>query len=250
MTETRSFNSYTEFESSPYLEYGYSTLTENYSRLKFYHEAFKSLPNGVKVLEYGTGPVIMSTISAALNASEIVLSDHAESNCSALRQWLNGDDDAFDWTPYFNYVVKELEGENEKEVKDRQEKVRNLVKAVVHCDLTCDPPIEQSYNQLYDVVISSFVLESVAHTHDEYKICATRLGKLVKPGGVILIATVENNIGYYVVGEKRFKNVPVTADFVVKTFQSIGFCDINVFTSGIFLDGPKTFTLLKVYREI
>ena len=179
MDENGSFNSYNEFESSQYLISRYSSITDfnNYSRLQFYHDAFKSIPNGVKVLDYGAGPVIMTTISAALNASEIVLSEYSDSNCKALRQWLNGDDDAFNWTPFFSYVVKELEGKGEKEVTERQEKVRNLVK-VVHCDLRCDPPIQQDYNQLYDVVISSCVLETVAHTHEEYKTYASRLGEL------------------------------------------------------------------------
>ena len=37
--------------------------------LRCYHEAFQNLPNDVKVLEYGAGPVIMLTISAAAKGS-------------------------------------------------------------------------------------------------------------------------------------------------------------------------------------
>ena len=77
---------------------------------------------------------------------------------TALHQWLAGDREAFDWSPYFGYVVKELEGNGEEEVAKRQTLVRNLVKAVVKCDLTQDPPIEPGYEQPYDVVMSSFCI--------------------------------------------------------------------------------------------
>ena len=36
-----------------------------------YHEAFQNLPSDVKVLDYGAGPVVISTISAATKASQI-----------------------------------------------------------------------------------------------------------------------------------------------------------------------------------
>ena len=67
--------------------------------LRCYHEAFQTIPHGVTVLDYGAGPVIMSTISAATKASEIVLSDYTDSNRIALRQWLDGERAAFDWSP-------------------------------------------------------------------------------------------------------------------------------------------------------
>ena len=97
-------------------------------------------------MDYGCGPVIANTISAAAKASSIVLSDFTPNNRKALRQWLNIDSAAFDWSPYFKYVVRDMEGKGEQEVKERQELVCKLVKAVVHCDITQDPPIDPDYN--------------------------------------------------------------------------------------------------------
>ena len=80
--------------------------------LRCYHEAFQSLPSSsnLKVLDYGSGPVIVATISAATKASEIVLSDYLDKNRKALQQWLDGDCAAFDWSPHFRFVVRDLEG--------------------------------------------------------------------------------------------------------------------------------------------
>ena len=59
-------------------------------RLQFlldgHHEVFQSLPYSLKVLDYGSGPVIQHCISAAAHASEIVLGDIAESNREAVRK--------------------------------------------------------------------------------------------------------------------------------------------------------------------
>jgi 2-polyprenyl-3-methyl-5-hydroxy-6-metoxy-1,4-benzoquinol methylase len=196
--------------------------------LRFYHNAFQTLPTGVRVLDYGAGPVLMSTISAATKASEIVLADFVENNRTALWQWLDNVPEAFDWSPHFGYVVKELEGKTQEEVKDREKQVRNLVKAVVHCDITQDLPIQRGYDQQYDVVISSLVMEAVSKNHHEYRSNIARLGNLVKPGGTVLYYGVENRAGYYSFKGKTFPNVHVTADFAVSAFENVGFVDVIV----------------------
>ena len=115
----------------------------------------------MKVLDYGAGPLLIPSIAAASKASEIVLADYAENNCKVLREWLDGDPAAYDWTPHFNYVVRDLEGKGGEEVALRQERVRNIAKAVVHCDLTQDPIIDSDYDGPYDVVISSLLYQKI-----------------------------------------------------------------------------------------
>ena len=71
--------------------------------------------------------------------------EYTEANRAALLQWLNNDPDAFDWTHVFKHVVVDLEGKSEEEVPARAELVRKVVKAVVPCDATRDPPIPPQY---------------------------------------------------------------------------------------------------------
>ena len=226
-TET-SFPNYSEFSPSSFLENYYSKRGASYGHdrschaLRCYHEAFKELPNGLRVLDYGAGPSILPTISASTKATEIILSDYADQNCKVLQQWLEGDPGAFDWSTYFKFVVQELEGKSEKEVKERQDLVRKLVKAVVHCDITQEPPIDPGYDKVYDVVVSSKVVESVARNLDEYVIYLSRLGGLVKPGGMLMMYTIENKTGIYNVGGINFRNLPVPVEFTVSTLKKAG----------------------------
>ena len=193
--------------------------------LRCYHEAFLTIPNGVTVLDYGAGPVM---ISAATKASEIVLCDYTENNRKALCQWLKGDLDAFDWSPHFSYVVRDLEGRGEQEVKERQEHVRKLVEAVVHCDINKDPLIDPDYNKGYDVVISSLVMEGASRNRTEFQTNISKLSSLIKPGGTILYYGIDNQLGYYSIGDRYFPNVIVTSEFAVSAFKRAGFTDLTL----------------------
>ena len=232
MSSRSTSNYHDAFEPSAFLERYYSNTANTHRvqhTLRCYHDAFQTLSNDLKVLDYGSGPVILAAISAATKASEIVLSDYADQNRKALRHWLDGDSAAFDWSPHFDFVVRELEGKGERDVKERQERVRKLVKAVVHCDIWQDPPIERGYDQLYDVVISSLVIECTASNDEDYVSNASRLGKLVKPGGSVLIYGVENKTGYVIVGDYKFSNyVNATAELTLKSLKDAGFTDLTV----------------------
>ena len=220
-----------KFQALEYLKRYYGTPAGSYyTSLGLYHEVFQSLPAGLRVLDYGCGPSIRGAISAATKASEIVLSDYTEDCRTEVRQWLEKDPNAFDWSHYFSHVVKDLEGKGEKEVEERQEEVRRLVKAVVHCDLTQDPPIERGYDQQYDVVMSSLCIDAVAGTREEYVQGVKKLAKLVKPGGILLLFGVEikGEEGFYVVGEKKFRAFGVSSDVTVKAMTDSGISGVDV----------------------
>ena len=243
-----------KFDSPAFLEHYVYDTPENTGRLQHvlqcYHSVFGSLPNGLKVLEFGSGPVVMGTISAVTKASEIVLSDLTDKNRQSLRLWLDGSAAAFDWSKHFRYVVQELEGKDEGEVEKRQEQVRKSVRAVVTCDLTEESLIEDDYNHMYDVVISSLVLESVANTHEEYGLLMRRLGKLVKPGGLLLIYGVESKVGFYNAGVK-FRDVGVNSRIAMSSMKDAGFCDLTISKFATTQDQyPMTFMFMKGTRSL
>ena len=222
-----------EFEPSVYLKYYEASNPSEISfflKQKFlcFHESFLTVPNGVKVLDYGAGPTITLAISSATKASEIVLADYCEKNLKFINGWLNYEADAFDWSPYFAYVVQELEGKGEKEVKEREQIVRKLIKAVVPCDINNDPPIEQGFDTLYDVVMCSLVMEGASNTIEEYCRNIARLGQLVKPGGSVFYYGVEDTVGYYTIGERNFPSLHVTDELVLTAFRDAGFRDVSL----------------------
>ena len=94
-----------------------------------------------KVLDFGCGPVIANVISAARVATEVVLAEYTEEGRSAVRMWLEEDPNAFNWSPYFKYVVQTLEGGTAEAAKEREKRLRSITKGVVHCDITQARPL-------------------------------------------------------------------------------------------------------------
>ena len=214
--------------------------------LRCYHDAFSTFPKrNLRILDYSSGASIVATISAATKASEIVLSEYSSDCRKVLRQWLEGDPTAFDWTPFFRFVVRDLEGKGEEEVQERQQRVRKLVKDVVHCDITKDPPIESEYDELYDVVICCLVLEGVSQSHNAYVANTSRISRLVKPNGLMLLYGIENKLGYYYVGDRKLKNLHVTHEFALSTLRDAGFSDITIDTYSPTDDPNRVYRFIK-----
>lgn len=198
-----------------------------------FHDLFQSFPSSsighLKVLDYGTGPTLAFQISAAEYASEIILAEYTEKNREALQLWLNGDARAYNWAPYFKYVVQTLEGKSEQEAASRQEQLRKVVKAVVPCDISRDDVIERGYEGPYDVIISSLCLQTACATKEEYKAAMPKLLRLLKPGGKIALLCAasqkQNQPTSYCVGSARFHDLFTSEEFTIASLQEAGFCD-------------------------
>ena len=233
---------YDKFNPQDYLHtyYGVDTLGLHplqLSMLKTLHDFYQSCESTeakLKILDVGSGPVIAQTISAAPYAAEIVLSEYVEANRAALLQWLNNDPNAFDWTHIIKHIVVNLEGKSEEEVQERAELVRKVVKAVVHCDVNHDPPIPPEYVGQYDIVTAFLCLSVACATREDYIAALVRLHALLKSGGKIVLLNLDRKEqdtltqGSYTVGSQAFFELRVSRDFIFKSLEQAGFCDIDV----------------------
>ena len=201
--------------------------------LESFHKAFLPLlSQSLKILEYGTGPVVMYTISAAAHASELVWSDYSENNLETLRKWLGKDPTAFNWSPFFDNVVKKLEGKSEKEAREREEMVRRVVK-LAFCDINADPPIQKEFQGPYDVVIDSACLSAACYTKEKLRTGLSKLSGLLKVGGTLMMyehefSTMEKETGEYVVGSMKYPTLCITGEYLAKVLEEQGFIDVNV----------------------
>ena len=226
-----------KFNPQDYLQAYYSVANLgpfNLFKLNALHKFYQSYPSTakLKILDIGSGPSIAQTISAAPCAAEIVLSEYAETNRSALLQWLNNDPNAFDWAHVFKHVVVDLEAKTEEEVPIRAELVRKVVKAVVPCDVNQDPPIPTECMNQYDIVTEFLCLTAACATREDYKAALVRLHALLKSGGKIVLYTVqckdEPTQVSYPVGPHNFFDLRIPEDFIIKSLEQAGFCDVKV----------------------
>ena len=223
-----------DFDSEGYLSTRFSDVSRQERvlfPLEMFHKEFSSLPTSLKILDYGTGPVIMSLISASTKASELVLAEHSANNREALRSWLADEPGAFNWTPFFEHVVHRLEGKGIQEVAAREALVRTKVSHVVSADLDGSTIIEDGFEGPYDVVSSSGCLDSCGSTRDTFKRNLQNLSALVKPGGRIMLFLSERNMepesAVYYIGSQKHNIVSVNAAFVADLLKTFGYTDIK-----------------------
>ena len=200
--------------------------------LKSLHEAIRSSSllltqqDNIRILDYGCGPVVCNIISAAglPEVSEIVLAEYTERNRQAIQQWLDRDPSAFDWSPYFQYVTKSLE-ENEQEAIVREDKVRSLIK-LAYCDITADTLIERGYEGPYDVVISLLCIEVSCLSIKEYHQRVAKILSLIKDGGVLmLMSTHGSHTGdqrFYCLESVKFSAITLTLDTIKDALTCAG----------------------------
>ena len=197
------------------------------------HEEFARLPRSLKHLEYGTGPVIMNLISAAPHASEITLAEYSGRNRAVLCSWLQGTFSSFDWAPFFDHVITELEGMFADEARARELLVRSVVKNVVSCDFTASRIIQEGHEGPYDVVISCACIDCCA-TLAQFRRNVENLSYFVKPGGTIILYLSERNMhresGTYYVSSTPHTLVNITATYVTEQLKNLGFSEVRSYS--------------------
>ncbi|XP_029111507.1 nicotinamide N-methyltransferase [Scleropages formosus] len=174
---------------------------------------------GKRLIEIGSGPSIVSLISACEHFEEIVMSDFADRNRQEIESWLREDEGCFDWDPIIQFVCK-LEGNRTPmEVKVR---LRQTVKQVLMCDVRLENPFEPLEVEPADCVVTTLCLEAACKDLDIYQRALQSLKALLKPGGV-LVMTGALNETFYMVGGQRFSCLPLSKDIVQGMLRNLGF---------------------------
>ena len=217
-----------EFWNTYLMEY-YSEIDEHHEfYLKNLDQFFKSYQppaGGATLLEFGGGGVMCHLISAAPKCKEIVYGEFKEENRERINQWLRKDPLAFNWQHFFSYVVGTLEGGTEVNIEERKKLLRNIVKAVVPCDIIQEDPVEDKGP--YDIVTSAICLEYIGITKKQYMEGVAKLASLLKPGGRFLMLAHEN-VHSWVHADTTIKLNPISRKFLRESLESAGFSQIQI----------------------
>ena len=208
---------------------------------KAFHEfwsIFKA-PKGtdVRYLEFGGGPSIANLVFACPKVDHIVFAEYAEVNRQAVKSWIAGDPDAYDWMPLIEIAVLELEQgrgivkspvvRTDKEKLDcvnRANELKRKIKSVVPCDVMKAPIVQLDRDDVakpFDVVSSSLCLYTCVSSEVHYKNTVAELCKLLKPNGYLFIlGFIEQT--FYPVGEEKFSTFPLTEKMVKEAMNEAG----------------------------
>ena len=182
-------------------------------------------PSTARLLEYGGGPVIYPLISASPFVSEITFSDYADANIKQVVMWKDKQPSAHNWTPYFEYVIRRLEGNvDESLVVKRAEDLRGKLKYFFQGDVLKSEILNVPSNfslQQFDLISCHFCFEVVAKSIDEYRSLVAKLVQHLKPCG-FLCTLVSLQGSYYTNGDRRFNTLYLTSNDLDSIYESLG----------------------------
>lgn len=179
----------------PVSRFALDNLHNFFSTKHFSQHSGKAL----KILDYRCGPVVANVISAVGLTDlkvQCTLAEFTETSRKAMQQWLDGEPAAWDWTPYFKYIVQTLEGKKEHDALKREESLQKAIEKIVPCDITQDLPIATDFQGPYDIIMSMLCIENGCLTRDDYRAVIRKIAHLIKTGGTLLLySTVRNKEG-------------------------------------------------------
>lgn len=207
--------------------------------LRCFHEFWsKMAKKNLRVLVFGGGPVVHDLISASSYTDEIVFAEYTAKNRQEVEEWLQNSADSHDWSPFFQFVVKNLEGKKDEEVAIRESELRKKISHILPCDIGWENPIQwpstlSSESAMFDVVTTSLCLEACVTSNEGYRHAIAKLKRYLKPGGyIVLYGVLEES--FYMVGQEKFYCFPLSKQFIEETLTTEGFQ---------ILDDMKTFAL-------
>ncbi|CAF2607532.1 unnamed protein product [Rotaria sp. Silwood2] len=177
------------------------------------------------VLEFGGGPCLWGSLLLAEYFDQIWFCDFAPSNLKSIQDWLDEKPDAFNWKPFFNYVLDIKQGHHHNEF-EYETKLRSALRnrKIFRCDvnkinsLFIDSPNDQ---QKFQMIFSSFCLESACSSYNILKQTILRFSDLLESGGMLLICSFKNSTSYTFNGD-TFTDLPLSPDIIRNAFLETG----------------------------
>ncbi|CAF3307417.1 unnamed protein product [Rotaria socialis] len=198
-----------------------------------------------KVLEFGGGPNLSSSLLLAQYVDSIRFCDSAQSNLTYVSDWIEQKSTVFDWTNYFESILTIAGTSKEKRIEWESRLRDALIRGGLSiCDVN-DPdcPILSGKSDDHDIIFSSFCLEAACLTIEIFNETIGKLVRLLKPGGLLLLVMVRNESFYYVDAENFFC-LSLDETKVRKALQATGeLVDIHIDSADTTVEDQKRNTM-------
>lgn len=241
--------------ASAYLRDYYSAVeNDECVTMQFLVDAAAFVGDVPRLLEFGCGPTVHHLFPFAPRAAEIHVADYLDDNLAAVRGWVDGADDAHDWSPFAEYTLRaELgRGPSARERAEREELTRDRITTFRHVDARRTQPFRDGRPARYPAVLCCFCPDSITGDLEEWRRCTEHVAGLVAPGGWLVLAAL-GGASSYRVGPVRFPSAGVVADDVAALLMSCGFSRLgtSIITARAVDDGDHGFdaVVLAVSRK-
>ena len=124
------------------------------------------------VMDLGCGPSIANIISASSWSHRIYMAELLEGNRREISKYLCRAEDAWDWSPYFDF---HSELETDQDPDSLEQRVRKSITGILECDLATEQVFDKTvFDQQVDILICSLVFDVVCTDIDQFKVVLNR----------------------------------------------------------------------------
>ena len=181
------------------------------------------------VLEFGGGPCLWASLLLAQYFDEIWFCDFAPSNLKCVHDWLDKQPNAFDWKPFFNYVLDIKQGHHNNEI-EYETKLRSTLNngKIFRCDvngensLFIDYSISNNDQEQFDMIYSCCCLESACSSYDIFRRTICRFSNILKSGGILIICSFRNATSY-TFNDDTYTDLPLNEEIITTAFIDTGY---------------------------
>ena len=124
------------------------------------------------VLDLGCGPSIANIISASSWSHKIYMAELLEGNRREITKYLCRAEDAWDWSPYFDF---HSQLETNLDPGSLERRVRKSISGILECDLATEQVFDKTvFDQQVDIMICSLVFDVVCTDTEHFKLVLNR----------------------------------------------------------------------------
>ncbi|XP_008435052.1 phenylethanolamine N-methyltransferase [Poecilia reticulata] len=230
---------YQKFDPTAYLQYNYTPPRADFARkdsivpwkLACLHRAFtEGDVSGELLVDIGSGPTFYQVMSGCEVFNKLILTDFLEINRRELRRWLQDEGGcSLDWTPYLEHVCK-LEGRRSSAWPEKATRLRQVVSDILPVDVHCSQPVapDSLPPTGADCLVSCFCLESVSPDLPAFTRALGHIGKLLRPGGHLMLIGALGESYYFGGPGVRIPVVPLNEAQVCESLRETGYTLIRL----------------------
>ncbi|GMT17348.1 hypothetical protein PFISCL1PPCAC_8645 [Pristionchus fissidentatus] len=177
------------------------------------------------LLDIGAGPTVYSAVCFRDVIERAYMTDFVEKNLVSLKDWTNGIS-AHDWQPTINVILRTegITGSSENMNEKAEKRTQELVHAggVLFSNVHRSPCVPDLKEQVVDIMVSVFCLESACKDLDEYGKCVKNMMSHLRPGGKFIIGSVIDDNVYNAGNQRMFWLLRLTESDVISALEAAG----------------------------
>jgi SAM-dependent methyltransferase len=189
-------------------------------QVEFLRRAGRTFP---RALEYGCGPTLMRALAASAYVESLDMADRLDDNLQRVRYWAAGDPQADDWSRFTEYVLscEGLAAPGSEDVLARERRTRSVLSELLLTDARRRRPLGPDRIASYDLLISSFCVDSLSRSKAVWRRCMRNIFGLLKPGGSFVIMSLRG-CERYRVGANWFPGANIQSDDMESVLHECG----------------------------